>query len=226
MAEWLQNGVKYGPDLAVLHAERILRSRRGSFALAPGTYDYHSHIYNTTWRNERTVEIPVALRFLAEHPGPVLEFGNVLGHYGHTGHDVVDLYDTGEHVHNVDVVDFRPAVRYGAIVSLSTLEHVGFDESPDGTELDDPEKPLEALRLLRSWLRPGGAMLVSIPLGYNLALDERLFAGELGFDDLRFMRRLSLDNRWAEASIRDVRRVAYGRPFNWANGVAFGTVSA
>ena len=218
----LRSAARHAPDLALLQAERLLRSRRGSFEFAGRRYPYHSQLYNTTWRNERTVELPIALGFLEGRQGPVLEFGNVLGHYGHSGHDVVDLYDRDERVHNVDIVDFRPTESYGAVVSVSTLEHVGFDESPDGSQLDEPDKPLRALELLRSWLRPGGELLVTLPVGYNQALDDRLFAGRLSFDELRFMRRVSADNRWVEATSEAVRRAGYGRPFNWANALAVG----
>src|SRR3954451_22447894 len=64
------------------------------------------HRYNETWRNERAVEVPLVVEALDAHP--VLEVGNVLGHYGHCGHTVVDKYERAPGVLNVDVLDFAP----------------------------------------------------------------------------------------------------------------------
>jgi hypothetical protein len=205
-------------EAARAQAERLWRSRRGSFELAGERYRYHSAAYNTTWRNERTVEVPVALRFMQRHAaGRGLEVGNVLGHYGARGHDVLDKYERAPGVTNADVMDFEPSARYRAIVAISTLEHVGFDEEPR-----DPDKAPRALERLASWLEPGGALLVTLPLGYNPALDERLWAGALRFDDLRCMRRVGADNRWRETGAAEVRGSRYGAPHPWANAVAFG----
>jgi hypothetical protein len=209
-------------ESARAQAERLWRSRRGSFEFAGEDYRYHSAAYNTTWRNERTVEVPIALRFLLRNGGGrALEVGNVLGHYGAVGHDVLDKYERAPGVTNADVMDFEPSAGYGAVVAISTLEHVGFDEEPR-----DPDKAPRALERMTSWLAPGGALLVTLPLGYNAALDERLWSGELRFDELRCMRRVSADNRWRETTAAEVRGSRYGAPYPWANAIAFGLRSA
>ena len=66
----LRSAARHAPDLALLQAERLLRSRRGSFEFAGRRYPYHSQLYNTTWRNERAVELPIALGFLEGRQGP------------------------------------------------------------------------------------------------------------------------------------------------------------
>ena len=97
---------------------------------------YLVHNYNRTWLNERAVEVPIIFHVIARWPGRrMLELGNVLSHYGSVAHDVLDKYEVGEHVINQDVVEYQPSARYDMIVSISTLEHVGWDEQPR-----DPQK--------------------------------------------------------------------------------------
>lgn len=157
-------------------AYQVRRHNAGSFTLDGDTLTYFHHPYNATWRNERAVEIPVARRFLTNVFGPGLEVGNVLGHYGPVFHTVIDKYEPSAGVINVDVVDYRPPDRYGWIVAISTLEHVGWDEAPK-----DPDKAVRAIAHLRTLLRPGGRLLVTCPVGHNPGLDHAIRAGSLGF---------------------------------------------
>lgn len=80
--------------------------------------------------------------------------------------DVVDLTDPGPGVLNVDVHEFDPVHLYDAILSVSTVEHVGWDV--DG----DPDAARQAIDLMRSWLRQNGRMLVTFPIGHHPHLDE------------------------------------------------------
>ena len=55
------------------------------------------------------------------------------------------------------------------IVSISTIEHVGWDETPRGLN----KIPL-ALENLTGCLASGGEIVVTLPLGYNAYLDKLL----------------------------------------------------
>jgi len=95
-----------------------------------------------------------------QHPDErILEVGNVLAHYYPHQHDVLDKYEQAPGVMNGDVVDFRPGKLYDLIVSISTLEHVGWDEEPR-----DPLKFLRGVEHLTTLLAPGGRMLVTLPI--------------------------------------------------------------
>jgi SAM-dependent methyltransferase len=200
---------------AIAAARRV---RPGTFTFAGAEYRYFVHAYNVTWRNERAVELPIVLRALDEHKGArVLEIGNVLAHYGRGGHDVVDKYESAPGVRGVDVVELEASDPYELVVTISTLEHVGFDE-----DVRDPNKPRLAVERMASVLAPGGKLLATVPLGYNDALDRDLREGRIPFDELRFLKRVSSDNRWREVTAAEVEGIAYGTPYKWANGLAVG----
>jgi hypothetical protein len=81
--------------------------------------------------------------------------GNVLSHYFSVNHDVVDKYEKAEGVINRDIIDFHPSKEYDLIISISTLEHVGWDEDiSDHKILHDPSKILRAIENLRGLLAP------------------------------------------------------------------------
>jgi hypothetical protein len=196
------------------------RLRRESFALAGHEYRYEVHTYNQTWTNERAVELALALDALRRHPPEdVLEVGNVIGHYVRRRHAVVDKYERGPGVLNADALDFRPARRYRLIVSISTLEHIGFEE-----EVADPGKPARVVDHLATLLTIGGEMLFTFPVGYNTALDEQLRVGSLKFSEVHYLRRVSSDNRWREASLNEVVDVTYGEPYPSANALVIARV--
>jgi hypothetical protein len=143
---------------------------------------------------------------------------NYLGkrHYS-PRHEIIDKYEPARGVRNIDVIEYQPAAPYGLIVSISTLEHVGWDDGPR-----DTTKAVRAIELMRSWLAPGGELFVTVPLGYHQALDQSLVDGTQLFDRLGFMRRVDAENRWVEANAAEVRGVRYGSPYPFANAIAVG----
>ena len=192
--------------------------RPGGFAFRGATHPLFLHRYNTTWLNERAVEIPVARRFLAEGAGRVLEIGNVMGHYGPADWDVVDRFERGPRVCNCDLAAFRPELPYDTVLSISTFEHIGFDDE----ETDSGERLLASLAHVReALLAPGGRLLVTAPLGYNPSFDDLAFAGRLGFDEQAFLLRTGRC-RWREAGADEARSARYGAPFPYGNCVLFG----
>lgn len=181
---------------------RYCRAHKSSrtFKFQGRHYGYFCHRYNNTWRNERAVEVPIIWQMVEGNgEGRVLEVGNVLSHYFAVSHDVLDKYEANKGVINQDVADFEASKKYDLIVSISTLEHVGWDEFPQS-----PRKVLRAIDNLRSILTPGGRIVVTIPLGYNPVLDGLLSNGEAPFTRQFFMKRVSRDNQWKEADWAEV----------------------
>lgn len=191
-----------------------------TFSLNGKEFEYFNHDYNTTWNNERAVEIPVILDIVdREQERRVLEVGNVLSHYVSFSHDVVDKYEAGNGVRNMDVVDLDPRNKYDLIIAISTLEHVGWDE-----EKKDPEKIMTAIERLRSCLSAGGQLLVTLPLGYNPPMDEMLDRGLISLDKTWCLKRISADNRWEQVSWSEIRECRYGDPYPAANGLVIGVI--
>ena len=181
------------------------------FSLDGQGYSYCTAGHNAAHRNERTVEVPIGQRFIAQNKGcRILEVGDVLSNYGPTDHLVVDLgckRDESERLLRVDIVDFKDDKGFDAIVSISTMEHVGEKMSSAGKS-----KIVLAFDNLKSLLRPGGTMLVTMPLGYRKGLDEMLLSGDLEFTKHLRMQCQGKDNTWEERPWPDHNNFAgYGK---------------
>jgi hypothetical protein len=182
------------------------RRHRGSFVVGGKTYDYFHHSYGLTYQNERAVELPVVWDIVQAHQGQrILEVGNVLSHYFRFEHVTVDKYEWARGVLNADVVDYQPEERYDLIVSISTLEHVGWDEAPR-----DPEKVVAALQNLDRLLAPGGTMVITIPLGYNPDCDRIFWERVVPVSRTHYLARIAEPNTWAEVSREQIREVYPG----------------
>lgn len=168
------------------------------------------HPYNETFSNERAVELAIATRWLRDVTGSGLEVGNVLGHYGISGHRVVDLYEQAPGVENVDLFDVRGSFDW--IVSVSTIEHVAW--TPNAKV---PGMASLALSHLRGCLAPAGRMLVTVPGGWNQPLDEHLATLD-GVDACTYVR---TDAGWELTDELTFR--PYGASTPWADSVWIGT---
>lgn len=180
---------------------------------------YCNHWYNTTFDNERALEIPIALDAIASAPkGRILEIGNVLSHYASIRHVVLDKFEKGADIIHEDVATFRADTPFDLIISLSTLEHVGYDETPR-----DPEKILRTMANLRSLLAPGGRLLATIPIGYNPLLSPLIARGAL-FDEQFAFIRVSADNRFEETTIEEALKRKFNDPYSFGNAVIVGRI--
>jgi hypothetical protein len=150
-------------------------------------------------------------------PGRVLEVGNVLSHYIPVRHDILDKYERGERVINEDIANYSSPKKYELIVSISTLEHVGWDEKPR-----EPLKPLRVLDNMKNMLLPGGRIVLTFSLGYNAVLDDLIKKRRTGFTREYYLKRVTKDNRWKEVGWEDIQNVRYGHPFPYGNGLVIG----
>src|SRR5438128_1414911 len=100
---------------------------------------------------------------------------------------------------------------YDLIVSISTLEHVGYDEEPR-----DSGKAARAVDNLRGLLSAGGEMLATIPIGYNRELDDALRDGSLGAQ-VSYLARVG-ELRWKQIDVAD-SHATHGWPWPGAEAV-------
>jgi len=185
-------------------------------------YKYFYYPYNATWRNERAIEIPIILKVFKLNPNKkILEFGNVMKRYIQSNHDVLDKYEEEVGVINEDVVKIDLKKKYDLIISISTIEHVGWDEKPR-----DSQKVKKAISNLKSHLKKNGTGIITFPIGWNRYLDEGITKNILDFHKIYFMKRTSKNNNWKEASFDEIRGIKYGRPFRAANAIGVGIIKS
>jgi SAM-dependent methyltransferase len=196
-----------------------LAGSRGVFELDGQRYPYLYNRHKFTWLTERAVEVPVAQALVDAHAADrVLEIGNVLSHYRPQQHVVVDKYEQAPGVLNRDVLDLGGLDRFDLIVAISTLEHVGWDESPR-----DPAKAKRAIDVLRSLLAPDGLLAITVPVGYNPAFDAALSSGDVPLDRAVALRRAG-GTRWREVTPAAVWSVPYDFLLYRARAVLFGFI--
>lgn len=138
--------------------------------------DYLDHSYNQTLKNERCIEVPLGLRWVEclDNTSKLMEVGAVLPYYQNTNHKVVDLYDEMATL-KADFMDID--YRGLDVLSISTIEHIGTNDYTDGwmgvtdrTVVDEKA----AILALRKILDECESCFITIPIGYNYALDKWL----------------------------------------------------
>ncbi|MEG4912189.1 hypothetical protein [Microcoleus sp. B7-D4] len=204
---------------------------------------------------ERAVEIPIAFNFLAalQKPASILEVGNVLSHYenhlsetlGITSRRIVDKFEVEVGVDNEDLMNLPSEDKYDAIVSLSTVEHIGQKGDPSGgygeqEENRDREGPLKAIAKIYDLLAPDGKALITVPFGklidgewyiqfskeylYLLGKKYGIPQEAVSVNCLKLIDRETTDRGfnvlWEELDALELSYVEYGSPFSQANAIA------
>ena len=199
-------------DVATLPV--VLAGPRVSPDIVDGPVPLHYGFRRWAWRSERALEIALAQRAVADFANDeILEVGNVLAFAGRTGHTVVDKYELGAGVLNVDILDYAPGRRFGLVVSISTLEHIGWDEEPQ-----EPAKAAAALQIMADL---GDALLVTMPVGYHRELERAFIDGP--FSSVALAVRTSRRCHWVKRPLSEVPGIQYGHPYPFGNGILVGT---
>ena len=197
---------------------KIFRSNK-TFIFNNKKYKYVYALYNATFRNERRVELSLALNTfpLSLH---ILEVGNVLQNYSNFSHTIVDKYEKGNNVISQDIIDFNPNTKYDLIISVSTFEHVGIDE----TEEQNEEKAEKAINYVKSLLTPNGKMIITIPIGHNRKLEEAFIQNRFNFTftKILYMKRLNKQNDWIETTQEEALKCTENLIYPNANAIIVG----
>jgi len=194
----------------------ISRLRKETFGFKGAELELYYHPYNMTWASERCVEIPIARYFAARFsPESTLEVGNVLSHYGAVTHVVIDKFERAPGVVNEDITTFQPKRSYDLVLSISTFEHIGFDDESEGRSA---EKILAAVRVCRGFLSDRGQMVITVPVGYNPQLDELIASNGLQTAAETFLRKVG-PQKWLEVPKSEALRCKYKEPYPYANAI-------
>lgn len=199
-------------DLAVLPYVAATRRSRPAVLGAPVALEYGFRRWD--WRTERGLELALARREVrAVAPADILEIGNVLAPAGLlAGHTIIDKYETGVGVTNVDILDVAPTRRHRLAVSISTLEHVGWDE--------DPRDATKAVTALHHIADLASGLFVTIPVGYHPQLEDEFV--RFGFDEVVLARRTTRAATWQRRPLIERREIRFGSPYLCANGILIG----
>lgn len=196
---------------------QLKNSSPKSFVFAGNELPYNRSITNLAYSSERAIELPIVMYFLNQNnPSNILEVGNVLNYYFSIPHVVIDKYEIANGVINQDIVDFCPDTRFDMIICISTLEHVGFDES-----VVEEVKTLTAIQRMKDLLAPNGKIIITVPLGHNPYLDKFIINGTISFPEMHLVRRISAHNIWEEQPLcfLQTEEFKYNYPYQYGNWI-------
>ncbi|HLO46866.1 MAG TPA: hypothetical protein VK211_00340 [Kamptonema sp.] len=204
---------------------------------------------------ERAVEISIAFDFIAnlKNPQKILEIGNVLSHYenslseniGIRSRRIVDKFEVDLGVENQDLMSLPSDEKYDAIVSISSVEHIGQGDDPSGgygEQIDtrDLECPLKAIAKIYDLLALDGKALITVPFGRLTDAEWYIqFSKEyldvlwqkygipkdaISANYLKLIDRETVDEKhymlWKEVDAQELRDSEYGWPWSQANAIA------
>jgi len=172
---------------------------------------------HTTWTSERCLELAIADFYTGgvSHT-KTLEVGNVMNHYCLNSHTVLDKYEKYPGVINQDVLDLTPERKYELIFSISSFEHIGFDDEADGTS--SAQKILRAIAVCRRCLEPGGKLVLTLPIGYNPELDWLISQNSLGEKASYFFYRCE-KYKWVGCWREEAMIHSYNSKYPYANAI-------
>jgi hypothetical protein len=201
----------------------IPRLSQRTFVYKGEALPYVYHAYNMTWASERCIEVGVGRWWVKRFPAAeVLEVGNVLSHYAPVQHRVLDKFEKGSGVINEDILTYRPKEKYSLIVSISTFEHIGFDDEAEGSSA---VKILDAIEACRGLLKADGVLAITIPVNYNPELDELIKSERLPSKARTFFFRQGYTD-WVETGQAEAMRARYKSPFPYANAIMIAEFSS
>jgi len=200
--------------------------------------------------SERAIEVPIGLNFLMEHNSKrILEVGNVLQQYIqqpiYGTWNILDKFEVGPDVLNIDLMEYNPEEKYEAIISISTVEHIGQRKDPSGSygeedNVRDKEAPLKAIVKIYNLLKEGGHALITVPFGklidhgWLIHFDDHYMQllinkYEIPDDELiiKYYRKMEMEMTWnnprqvwVPCLKENLADTIYDSPFPNANGIA------
>ena len=184
--------------------------------------------HNHTWKCERAIEVPVALAFCEEYKNKnVLEIGNVLTHYfvpkGFENYVIVDKFEQAKGIINKDIIDFKSKIKFDFIFSVSTFEHIGFDEQEGTKTKYSPKKIGLAINKVKKMLGKDGIALITLPIDYNPWLDCMLLNENIKFDELWCYKHVSRYG-WGKVELSEALLSKYNYPFCFGNALVVGII--
>jgi SAM-dependent methyltransferase len=158
--------------------------------------------HKSNYWNERLVELPCFVSMietikLTKPKAKILEVGNVLHQTVPVDWEVIDKYELGK-----DLFDEKR--KFDIVISISTLEHIGFN----------------AIEKCKSLLNKDGILIVSVPTGYNFEMDKGIQTKN-PFDKVLYFERKGPEH-WE--LVKEFPKAAFHAPYDCANGLVIGFI--
>ena len=187
---------------------------------------YFFHSYNNFGLSERAIEIPIIKYFLDQaNYEEILEIGNVTNHYydyfrqafADKHKTVVDKFERGQGVINLDIAAYAPDHRFDFVFSISTFEHMDSDlgMNPDYVEGSSRLLSVAADNIKHvgdALLKDRGKFVVTAPIGYAPEWDRTFYSNvfdECNFSAVRkYLFRRKSELFWEQANVDDGRGAA------------------
>lgn len=145
--------------------------------------------------SERIVVVSIIMeKIIHDSSMKCLEDLDTINNYYSFPHDIVDKYEMSNLVINLDIVEFNPKEKYDTILSIFTVEHIGFYE----TEINRGKTTLAKNKML-NLLTSHGSLIITVLLGYNPEIDDLILNNSFNFHIL-FLERYSKFNKRIDTS--------------------------
>ena len=188
--------------------------RNKTFIFDGVTLNYFYHKYNVTYENERIIVIPIILYLIKKYGiNTYTELGNVLSYYKLQSKSIIDKYDNSKDIIKEDITYYKPISKFKNIISISTLEHIGWDESERNYCKITPT----FINIFNNVLDKNGYFIFSFPIGYNPYLDSYLNNNLEKFIEIYSFIRINKSNEWRNVKYDKTRNSKFGTPFKNAN---------
>lgn len=161
--------------------------------------------YNQPSNNERKIEMPLAFWFIENHQD-VVEIGEVTPFYREPNHPV---YDLSSHIKERKRDLFKVDLSDKNVVSVSTVEHVGFGDYGNSPE---PHLAIEAITYIK---RKAKNYLITFPIGYNRELENDLVQSGYHY----FLMERDNQNNWRMCDHKDMNKFEYNNPHRFGNAI-------
>ena len=172
----------------------------------------YNHPYNNTITNERSVEVPLGLRFLEMFNYDVIEIGAVMTHYSdRTKYKSIDPTDSTATINGV-AEDYNYIDKN--VLSISTIEHIG-------TGQYGVKKQSSAVEVLEKLHGESKSCLISWPIGFNKTLDSYVKENYEKFNYFFYIKKSQNPLKWEISKEIDNFDNDYNKPFPAGNYIIF-----
>jgi hypothetical protein len=198
---------------------------------------YFFHSYNNLGYTERAIEIPIVKYLIQQYDrADALEIGNVSSHYYgefqtlFKSKTVVDLYEIGYDVINLDISKYFPKKKFDLVFSISTFEHMDSDRGMSlnykkGTSKLTSVASDNIQHVADNVLSDKGVFILSAPLGYSKEWDNTFYSTD--YDQYHFSKitkyifKRKGETTWIQTDELDGKKAEYNFPFLGVNFVTF-----